>query len=165
MTEPAPGTAIAIATSFRFDHVNQPPVNTVPGPLNTFAHVELAITGLSVADPDATTLTTTLHVDHGTLTLAAVGGTVSGSGTGTVTLAGSVAQIDATLGATNNLVYTSQAGFYGTDTLTMFSNDGGSSGSGGAKTDTDTVAITVVAGGPASSAQSPLQHVSDFHLL
>ena len=69
-----------------------------------------------------------------------------------MTLAGSVAQIDATLGAANNLVYVSQAGFYGTDTLTMFSNDGGSSGSGGPKTDTDTVAITVLAGGPMSSA-------------
>jgi hypothetical protein len=164
MAEPAPGTATATADSFRFDHVNQPPVNTVPGPLGTSAHTELPITGLSVADPDATTLTTTLHVDHGTLTLAAVGGTaVSGSGTGTVTLAGSVAQIDATLGAANNLVYVSQAGFYGTDTLTMFSNDGGSSGSGGPKTDTDTVAITVLAGGPISSATPP--HLSDFHLL
>ena len=171
MAEPAPGTAIATADSFRFDHVNQPPVNTVPGPLVTSAHVELPIAGLSVADPDATTLTTTLHVDHGTLTLAAVGGTaVSGSGTGTVTLAGSVAQIDATLGAANNLVYASQAGFYGADTLTMFSNDGGSSGSGGPKTDTDTVAITVVAGGPASSAPLDLhnpapQFATDFHLL
>jgi hypothetical protein len=147
MTEPAPGTAIATATSFRFDHVNQPPVNTVPGPLNTFAHVALEITGLSVADPDATTLTTTLHVDHGTLTVAAVGGAaVSGSGTGTVTLVGSVAQIDATLGAAHNFVYIAQTGFGGIDTLTMISNDGGSTGSGGPKTDTDTVAISVVSG-------------------
>jgi hypothetical protein len=183
MAEPAPGTAIATATSFRFDHVNQPPVNTVPGPLDTFAHIPLEITGVSVADPDATSLTTTLHVDHGTLTLASVGGAaVSGSGTGTVTLVGSVAQIDATLGAAHNLVYVAQTGFGGTDTLTMFSNDGGSSGSGGPKTDTDTVAISVVSGAggyaglPLPSAQSvasasPDQHnptplyASDFHLL
>ncbi|MEH2564263.1 beta strand repeat-containing protein [Bradyrhizobium sp. AZCC 2289] len=172
MTDPAPGTAIATANSFRFDHVNQPPVNTVPGPLNTFAHVALEITGLSVADPDATTLTATLHVDHGTLTLASVGGAaVSGSGTGTVTLVGSVAQIDATLGAAHNFVYVAQTGFGGTDTLTMISNDGGSSGSGGPKTDTDTVAIHVVSGAggyaglPVPSAESPLLHTSDFHLL
>jgi len=171
MAEPAPGTAIATATSFRFDHVNQPPVNTVPGPLDTFAHVPLEITGVSVADPDATSLTTTLHVDHGTLTLASVGGAaVSGSGTGTVTLVGSVAQIDATLGAANNLVYVSQAGFYGTDTLTMFSNDGGSSGSGGPKTDTDTVVISVVSGAGGvgisdPSAQTALLHAADFHLF
>lgn len=30
MEEPSPGSAVATATSFRFDHVNQPPVNTVP---------------------------------------------------------------------------------------------------------------------------------------
>ena len=144
VTDPAPGTAIATASSFRFDHVNQPPENTVPGPLNAFNHTDLAIAGLSVADPDATTLTTSLHVDHGTLTLAAVdGAAVSGSGTGTVTLVGSVAQIDATLGAANNVIYTSHYGFYGTDTLTMNSNDGGGIGPGGVQTDIDTVAIHV----------------------
>jgi hypothetical protein len=144
VTDPAPGTAIATASSFRFDHVNQPPENTVPGPLNAFNHTDLAIAGLSVADPDATTLTTSLHVDHGTLTLAAVGGAaVSGSGTGTVTLVGSVAQIDATLGAANNVIYTSHYGFFGTDTLTMNSNDGGGIGPGGVQMDTDTVAIHV----------------------
>ena len=146
MEDQPPGTAIATATSFRFDHVNQPPVNTVPGSLDAFIHTNLAIAGLSVADPDATTMTTTLHVDHGTLALAAVGGAaVSGSGTGTVTLVGSVAQIDAALGATNNVIYTSHYGFVGTDTLIMNSNDGGGTGSGGVKTDTDTVAIHVTA--------------------
>jgi hypothetical protein len=138
--EPSPGIAVATATSFRFDHVSQPPVNTVPGTQNALNHTDLAIAGFSVTDPDATTLPTTLHVDHGALALAAVGGTaVSGSGTGTVTLVGSVAQIDATLA--NNVVYTSNYGFFGTDTLTMTSTDSG--GAGGAQTDTDTVAINV----------------------
>lgn len=88
-------------------------------------------------------MTTTLHVDHGALALAAVSGgaAVSGSGTGTVTLVGSVAQVDATLA--NNVVYTSHYGFFGTDTLTMTSNDGGGIGAGGVQTDTDTVAIHV----------------------
>jgi hypothetical protein len=124
MEEPSPGTAVATATSFRFDHVDQPPVNTVPGTQNALNHTDLAIAGFSVTDPDAATLTTTLHVDHGTLALAAVGGTaVSGSGSGTVTLVGSVAQVDAT--------------------LTMTSNDNGGIGAGGVQTDTDKVAINV----------------------
>jgi hypothetical protein len=141
MEEPSPGIAVATATSFRFDHVNQPPVNTVPGTQNALNHTDLAITGFSVTDPDATTLTTTLHVDHGALALAAVSGgaAVSGSGTGTVSVADSVAQIDTTLG--NNVVYTSNYGFFGTDTLTMTSTDSG--GAGGAQTDTDKVAINV----------------------
>ena len=141
VSDPAPGTAIATADSFRFDHLNQAPVNTVPGPQNALIHTGLAIAGLSVAD-DSPTLTTTLHVDHGALTLAATGGaSVSGSGTGTATLIGSVAQIDAALGTANNVVYTSHYGFVGTDTLTMTSTDNG--GAGGVKTDTDTVAIHV----------------------
>ena len=142
MEEPSPGTAIATATSFRFDHLDQPPMNTVPGTQTATNHTDLAIAGFSVTDPDANTLTTTLHVDHGTLALTAAGGTsISGSGTGTVMLMGSVAQVDATLA--NNVVYTSHYGFFGTDTLTMTSNDNGGKGAGGVMTDTDTVAIIV----------------------
>jgi hypothetical protein len=72
-----------------------------------------------------------------------------------VTLVGSVAQIDATLGAADNFVYIAQTGFGGTDTLTMISNDGGSTGSGGPKTDTDTVAISVVSGAGGYAGNSP----------
>lgn len=162
MEDPSPGIAVATATSFRFDHVNQPPVNTVPGTQNALNHTDLAIAGFSVADPDATTLTTTLHVDHGALALAAIGGgaAVSGSGTGTVTLVGSVAQIDATLG--HNVVYTSNYGFFGTDTLTMTSTDSG--GAGGVQTDTDKVAINVT-----TSAAVPqfagYEVAAGFHLV
>jgi hypothetical protein len=142
VSDPSPGTAIATADSFRFDHINQAPVNTVPGPQNTLIHTDLALAGFSVADPGASSLTTALHVDHGELTLLGTGGAnVSGSGGSTVTLTGSVAQVDAALGAANNLVYTSHYGFTGTDTLTMTSTDG--TGFGAAQTDTDTVAIHV----------------------
>jgi hypothetical protein len=148
VSDPSPGTAIATADSFRFDHINQAPVNTVPGPQDTLIHTDLALAGFSVADPGASSLTTALHVDHGELTLLGTGGAnVSGSGSSTVTLSGSVAQIDAALGASNNLVYTSHYGFTGTDTLTMTSTDSG--GFGAAHTDTDTVAIHV---SPSSTA-------------
>ena len=106
----------------------------------------LAIAGLSVSDVDAggATIRTTLSVLHGTLTVASAGGAVvGGSGTATVTLTGSQAQINTTLAAANNVVYKGVADFNGSDTLTVTTNDNGNSGTGGALTDTDTVAITV----------------------
>jgi hypothetical protein len=127
--------------------VNDPPVNTVPGALSGVINQPGALNGLSVSDPDAVSLTTQLHVDHGVLNVGTSGGgaTVNGSGTATVTLTGSVAQIDATLHAANNVVYQTNFIFAGTDHLTMTSNDGGSSGAGGPMTDTDTVVINVSA--------------------
>ena len=104
-----------------------------------------SIAGISVSDPDAVSLTTTLHVEHGILKVAAVSGgaTIGGSGTATVTLTGSAAQIDATLGASNNVLYHSFFNFNGIDHLTMTSNDGGSSGAGGTLVDTDIMNIIV----------------------
>jgi VCBS repeat-containing protein len=134
-----------IATeSLTISAVNDAPVNSVPGALSVESSSDAAITGLAVSDVDAVSLTTSLHVDHGTLTVAAVGGAaVVGSGTGTVTLSGSVAQIDATLGAASNVIYRSAFDFNGTDHLTMTTNDGGSTGSGGPLTDIDIVDIVV----------------------
>ena len=127
--------------------MNDPPVNTVPGSFVGVITQPTALNGLSVSDPDAVSLTTQLHVDHGVLNVGTPGGgaTVSGSGTATVTLTGSVAQIDATMHAANNVVYQTNFTFAGTDHLTMTSNDGGGSGTGGLMTDTDTVAINVSA--------------------
>ncbi len=175
--------------------VNDAPVNTVPGPLSVQGGIDTSIAGLAVSDVDATSLTTTLHVDHGALAVGALGGaTVAGSGTATVTLTGSVAQIDAALAATNNVLYRSAFDFSGIDHLTITSNDGGSSGAGGALTDTDIVNLQVAAAsiqvietpphlafsgigttsatGPAAElgqtldADSPgLLSLSDFHLI
>ena len=126
--------------------VNDAPVNTVPGAVNTSGDIDQAIAGLSVNDSDSTSLTTTLHVDHGTLTVAALGGaTVGGSGTDTVILTGSVAQINAALGTANNVIYHSVAGFTGTDVLTVLTQDAGGPGTG-PLSDTDTVAIDVAPG-------------------
>ncbi len=126
--------------------------------------LDAAIIGLAVSDVDAVSLTTSLHVDHGMLSVGAVGGvTVTGSGTGTVTLTGSVAQIDAALGAPDNVLYQSAFDFVGTDHLTMTSNDGGSTGSGGAQTDTDAVDIDAGHSMGAFLAFSILGS-SDFHL-
>ena len=145
--------------SLTINAVNDAPVNTVPGPQSVQSSLNTAIAGLSVSDIDAVSLTTSLHVDHGTLTVASVGGAaVAGSGSSTVTLTGSAAQINAALGAANNVIYQSTFNFAGTDHLTMTSNDGGSTGSGGALSDIDVVDISVDTG------FAPPHLPSDFHL-
>src|SRR5207248_2378594 len=118
--------------------VNDAPVNTVPGGQTVAEDTNLAITGLSVSDVDAgsASITTTLAVLHGTLTVSSAGGAaVSGSGTATVTLTGTQTQINTTLAAANNVIYRGVPDFNGSDTLTATTNDGGNSGVGGALSD------------------------------
>src|SRR6201999_1586625 len=98
--------------------VNETPANTAPELVIAAQDADAAVAGLSVSDPDSPSMTTTLHVDHGTLRVAGTGGaTVSGSGTSNVTLTGSLAQIDAALSATHGVVYHGAAGFSGLDHL------------------------------------------------
>ena len=126
--------------------VNDAPVNTVPGAQSVNEETNLAIAGLAISDVDAGsgTLTTTLSVAHGTLTVASAGGAgVAGSGTGSVTLTGTLDQINTTLSASNNVLYRGAQDFNGGDVLNFVTNDGGNTGTGGALSDTDTVAITV----------------------
>src|SRR5260221_169284 len=57
-----------------------------------------------------------------------------------MTFTGTQANVDAAL---NNLVYRGNLNFNGSDTITLTSNDQGNTGSGGALSDTDTIAVTV----------------------
>jgi Ca2+-binding RTX toxin-like protein len=127
--------------------VDDAPVNTVPSAQTVDEDTNLSVTGLSISDVDAgsaSNMTTTLSVLHGTLTvLSASGATVTGSGTDSVTLTGTVAQINTTLAALNNVVYKGALNYNGSDTITILTNDHGNTGSGGPLTDSDTVAITV----------------------
>ena len=126
--------------------VNDAPVNVVGGAVTVAKNTNLSITGLSVSDADAgsASITTTLSVASGTLTVASSGGaTVANSGTATVTLTGSQTQINITLAAANNVVYRGAVDFNGSDTLTVTTSDGGNTGSGGTLTDIDTKTITV----------------------
>jgi hypothetical protein len=119
------GVAAPVVGSATLDitPVNDAPVNTMPAAPNVVVDTDVAISGLAVSDVDSTSLTTTLHVDHGVLNVGAVGGaTVAGSGSSTVTLTGSAAQIDAALGAFNNVLYHSAFDF-NVDHLTMTTND------------------------------------------
>jgi hypothetical protein len=110
------------------------PVNTMPGAQTTAENTAKPITGVSVNDPDTATLTTTLSVLHGTLAVAA-GGTIGGNNTASVTVSGTIANINTSLAG---LIYTPAADYDGPDTLTVLTSDG-------TLTDSDTVAITVTA--------------------
>jgi hypothetical protein len=128
--------------------VNDPPVNAVPGAQVVNEDTNLSITGLSISDPDANpataSMTTTLAVSNGNLTMASAGGaSVSGGGTDSVTLTGTTTQINTTLAAANNVVYRGAQDYFGSDTLVVTTDDGGNTGTGGAKQDIDNVGITV----------------------
>jgi hypothetical protein len=125
---------------------NLAPENTVPGPRIVEANTDGAIEGLAVFDADAGggTLTTTLSVLHGKLTFLVNGGaTLGGNGSPSVTLSGTLGEINAALAIPGNLTYRGDPDFFGTDTLTIATNDNGNSGTGGAQSDTDQLAIDI----------------------
>jgi hypothetical protein len=125
-SSPAQTTQITITA------LNDAPINTVPGAQIVAEDTILPIVGLSVADIDSSTLTTTLSVAHGILNVTAGPG-VSFNGTASVSITGTAAQINTAL---VGLAYTGNLNFNGPDTLTVATNDG-------TATAIDTIAITV----------------------
>ncbi len=123
--------------------VNDAPVNALPASFTTLEDTAMVLTGLSISDEDAGTgsMTVTLVVNNGILNVSGGGASIAGSGSSVVTLTGTVAQINATLAATVD--YVPNNNFNGTDTLALSTSDGGSTGSGGVLTDSDSVSITV----------------------
>jgi hypothetical protein len=132
--------------------VNDAPVNTVPAGVQTVNEdTDLTFStangnALSVADVDAGpgAVEVTVSAAHGTITPATgSGAAVAGSGSGSAVITGTLTQVNAAL---NGLRYRGNADFNssrGSETLTITTNDLGNSGSGGARSDTDVVAITV----------------------
>ncbi|MBB4284820.1 DUF4347 domain-containing protein [Roseospira goensis] len=114
--------------------VEAPPVNTVPGAQTAVDGTALALGGISVADADSATVTTTVSVPGGDGTFSATGAaTITGDGTESLQIAGTLADVNATLGT---LVYTPAVDSTGAQTVTVLSSDG-------TNTDTDTIAVTV----------------------
>ena len=83
------------------------------------------------------TLITTLAVSHGTITVGATSGVTIPSGrngTGTVTLTGTAAAIDAALTTSTNANYTGNLNYYGPDSLSVQTTDTNNSATSGTKT-------------------------------
>ena len=122
---------------------------TAPTSIEAPSYTLFSITGISVNDPalSATdTLSLTIGVSQGTLKVSnSVSGgvtNVTGSGTASVVLTGTLPQINATLAATGGVQYKSTINYTGPDTLTLSATDQLDS------TNTSSVALTVI--GPMS---------------
>ena len=101
---------------------------------------------MSDADAGNNPVEVTLAAASGVVTLAGTTGLSftngSGAGDATMTFTGSLTAINSALdGAT----YTPAANYNGAGSITITTNDHGSTGTGGAMSDTDTVGITVTA--------------------
>ena len=131
--------------------VNDAPVNQFPFSPSTLTDKPLVFStatfnSISVSDVDAGSdaVTVTLTATSGTVSLSGTAGLTFGTGDGaddaTVSFSGTLTSINAAL---NGLTFTPTSGFSGFASLQIISNDQGHNGSGGAKTDTDTISINV----------------------
>lgn len=148
------GEGQASAANAGYVHQNVAPVNQVPGDQQGLEDVVLAIAGLGVGDIDAgaRNLDVLLTVAHGTLSLSGTpaGVSVSGSGTASLRLTGSIADLNAALAL---LQYLGSQDYNGEDLLTVTTSDLGNFGdtdgngtpgqSSDALTDLDTVRIVL----------------------
>ncbi|WP_393935863.1 retention module-containing protein [Aeromonas rivipollensis] len=127
--------------------VNDAPINVLPqDPQVAQEDKPFTIQGLQVKDVDAGsgTMEVRLSVEHGTLNLPAGSGvTLTGNGTGSLVLTGTLADLNALL--SGGVTYQGNGDFHGNDALTMVTNDLGNTGSGGALGDTDVLPIEVQA--------------------
>ena len=134
--------------------VNDAPVATItPATYAATEQVALTLknTGLSISDVDAGSgsMTVTLSVTEGTLTVTAggSGAVVSNSGTSSVTITGTVTQINNLLStdATSTVSYIDNTDTPSASaTLTLQVNDNGNTG-GGSLTNSDTATINITA--------------------
>jgi hypothetical protein len=101
------------------EETNQLPTLNMPTSKSMDEDQVLALSGLSVTDPDSV-VTVRLQVGYGRLDVQGfTGQSVTGNGTTQVVLLGTAAQINAVLQAVNGLTYTPASDFSGVDVLTM----------------------------------------------
>jgi Ca2+-binding RTX toxin-like protein len=140
----------------RFRIPKQPPVNILPADQIVNEDTQLAITGLSVKDFNGNLTRTKLTISSGILNVTLNGATISagGNNSSTLTLAGSQAQINATLAT---LRYQGNLNFNGTDNLTIVSTDS----TGLTDTDTIRIAVTPVNDSPVGSPTVTLSNTAE----
>jgi diphthamide synthase (EF-2-diphthine--ammonia ligase) len=148
------GSVNSTTSTLNLSAVNDAPVNGTVSSATGNENADIAVTGLQVSDVDANpasaTMTVTLSVTKGILTLRTnvasglTAGNITGNGTGSVTVTGTINAINATLAASNGLLFHGNTNVSGTDTLTVVTSDGGATGTGGAQSDTDGYTITII---------------------
>ncbi len=127
--------------------VNDAPVNTLPsGPVSTNEDTAVSIGTLSVSDVDAgsSPVRVTLSATNGRVSVGPLSGGVTivggANNSNTLTLSGTIADLQATLGSAS---FTPTQDFNGAATVTITTTDQNATGSGGAMTDSDSFNITV----------------------
>ncbi|MGJ8687810.1 MAG: VCBS domain-containing protein, partial [Spongiibacteraceae bacterium] len=116
---------------------NSAPENTVPDSLRATQGQSISITGLSISDVDGGgQYRSVLSVEHGSLSVGA-GGQISNNDSNTVSIEGSLEQVNQSLA---DVSYIPEESFLGSDTLTLLTED---SSATEILTDTDSVAIQV----------------------
>jgi VCBS repeat-containing protein len=136
--------------------VNDAPVATVPASISVTEDTATMLTGIAFSDIDAGSapVIVTLAVAAGSLSATAGAGlTVVGVGS-SLTLTGTIADINAFIAA-SNVTYAPPTNGTGTYVLTVSINDAGNTGSGGPLSDTKTVNLNVSAVNDAPVATSP----------
>ena len=135
--------------SITVNSVNDPPTINAPTTVTATEDTTFTFNGantISIFDPDAGngSIRVQLSVQHGKLTLSGTSGLSFNTGTGSndasMDFTGTLANINAALAG---MTYTPDPDYNGPDTLQVFVDDQGSSGSGGNKTASKNVAITV----------------------
>lgn len=136
--------------------VNDAPTVSVPASIAVTEDSANAITGISFSDADAGggSITVSLAVPTGTLAASSGGGVTVGGTASALTLTGTVVDINAFITG-NNVSFTGATNATGNVTLTASINDGGNSGNGGAKIDTDTITLAIAAVNDAPSVNAP----------
>ena len=126
---------------------NQPPVNHMPGAQVTDYDTPLTISpAISISDPDAgaNPVEVTLSATDGTLTLSGTTDLTFSVGDGTddadMTFTGTIYAINTAL---DGMIFTPTSGFSGDASLSITTDDQGYTGSGGPRSDSDTLPITV----------------------
>jgi hypothetical protein len=132
------------------NHVDLPPVNSVPAGQTTQENVPLVFSAangnaISIADSDANGKSeqVTLTATNGTLTLSGTSGltfTGGANGSATITALGTLANLN---NALNGLNFTPSANYAGAASLQLVTNDLGNTGIGGSLSTTTVTNITV----------------------
>jgi VCBS repeat-containing protein len=142
--------------------VNDAPVNALPGTQATAVNMSIVFSNaggnaISISDIDAgsSAVQVQLTGTSGTLTLSGTSGlsfTVGdGTADATMTFTGTISAINTAL---NGLTFSPSNQFTGTASVQIVTNDQGATGSGGAKSDTDSVSINVINTPPTGAADA-----------
>ena len=161
VTDSSAAPSVGVTSTINITAVNDAPSITVPGAQTFNEDTPLTFTGatrINVADPDsgASNVTLTINTTHANINVPGGGVTVTNNNTHSVTVVGTVTNIDT---AINNLVYTPDLNYNGVDTINLHIDDGGFTGTGGALTFDASIGITLnpindppVLTGPAKTA-------------